>query len=63
MAAKTASTAPQPKWFKVIKERDHGGLIHGKRRKIGDTFEAPATAMTFDALEGLVEECDPPAQN
>lgn len=63
MPIKAPSKQPETKWFKVIKERDHGGLLHGKRRKIGDTFEAPVTAMTFDVLEGVVEECNPSAQN
>lgn len=63
MPIKAPSKQPEMKWFKVVKERDHGGLIHGMRRKIDDAFEAPETAMTFDVLEGLVVECDPPAQN
>ncbi|HEY8136263.1 MAG TPA: hypothetical protein VIF61_00385 [Methylocystis sp.] len=59
MAVKAPSTPPQ-KWWKVIKTRDHGGHIAGARRKVGEVFAAPANAMTFDALEGLVEETTDP---
>lgn len=41
--------------WKVKKELGHGGLIHGARRAKDDVFEAPETAMTFLALEGVVE--------
>lgn len=47
-------------WWKVMKPRDHGGLIHGRRRAADDVFEAPDSAMTFDELEGIVERTDAP---
>lgn len=56
MRGKASSTPPQAKRYKVVKARDHGGLIHGARREAGDTFEAPESAMTFELLEGIVEE-------
>ena len=47
-------------WWEVKKARDHGGLIHGRRRAVGDKFEAPETAMAFDAAQGIVARCDDP---
>ncbi len=47
-------------WWEVKKARDHGGLIFGRSRKVGDKFEAPDRAMAFDEGEGLVERCADP---
>lgn len=61
MLGKAASKQEPQLWWKVIKTRDHGGLIHGCRRVIGECFQATERAMTFDRLERLVEETDAPA--
>lgn len=47
-------------WWEVKKARDHGGLIYGRSRKVGDKFEAPDTAMAFDEAQGLVARCADP---
>lgn len=60
MIGKPAATAPEQKWFKVLKSPQNGGKIHGARRQAGDVFQAPASAMVFPLLEGLVEETAPP---
>lgn len=52
--------ASDPFW-KVLVEPSHGGQIHGRRRAIGDVFQAPQTAMTFLELEGIVAKTDDPA--
>lgn len=61
MQGKAGSTPPVVRTFKVLKERSHGGLIHGKRRTVGEAFDAPESAMTFDVLEGVVEMVAPAA--
>lgn len=48
-------------WWEVKKARDHGGVIYGKSRKVGDKFEAPDTAMAHDEIEGIVARCDDPS--
>jgi len=60
MRGKASSTDPQMKHYEVVKTRDHGGMIHGARRDVGDVFQAPESAMTFDLLEGLVKEVPDP---
>ena len=47
-------------WWEVKQARDHGGLIYGRSRAVGDKFEAPETAMAFDETEGVVARCDAP---
>lgn len=47
-------------WWEVKAAREHGGLIYGKNRSVGDKFEAPDSAMTFDEAEGVVARCDAP---
>lgn len=47
-------------WWEVQQERQHGGMIYGKARTVGDRFEAPETAMAFDEAEGIVERVDGP---
>jgi hypothetical protein len=61
MIGKAAAKAPEQKWFEVLVEPANGGKIHGARRKVGDVFEAPASAMVFPVLEGLVAETEAPA--
>jgi hypothetical protein len=61
MLGKAAAKQEPLLWWKVKAVRQHGGLIHGYRRVVGECFQAPERAMTFDVLEGLVEETDPPA--
>ena len=48
------NTAPLYSW-KVLKERSRGGLIHGRRRPVGATFQAPLEAMAQDEREGIVQ--------
>ncbi len=50
----TKPTAPLYTW-KVLKERPRGGLIHGRRRAVGETFQAPLAAMAQDEREGVVQ--------
>lgn len=61
MPVNAASNAPRMTWWKVLKARDHGGAIYGQRRKVGEVFEAPESAMQFDVLEGLVEKTADPS--
>ncbi|MBY6244140.1 hypothetical protein [Methylosinus sp. Sm6] len=61
MRGKSASKPVAMLWWRVIKARDSGGTIHGRRRQEGDVFEAPESAMTFDVLEGLVQQIEAPA--
>ena len=55
----TKPTAPLYTW-KVLKERPRGGLIHGRRRAVGETFQAPLAAMAQDEREGVVERVPGP---
>lgn len=47
-------------WWEVKIARDHGGLIFGRMRAVGDRFEAPETAMAFDEAQGIVERIEGP---
>lgn len=61
MLGKAASKDEPLLWWEVVKTREHGGLIQGRRRAVGERFQATTRAMTFDVLEELVVQADGPA--
>lgn len=57
MKGKAAAAAPDMIEWEVVKTRE-AGEIYGARRAVGETFQAPESAVTFEHLEGLIRKVD-----
>jgi hypothetical protein len=61
LKARPKKAAPPLYVWKVLKERSRGGLIYGRRRAVGDTFQAPLEAMAQDEREAIVQRFGSPS--